>query len=130
MGEPQIIRTESGEELVVLSRRDYVMLLARLGDEAAEDIAATYLLDESDARKARGEDIALPEEVWLAMEAGTHPIAALRRWRRLTQAELAAMANVTQGYLSEIENRKKQGQTRVLKRSARALAVPLDIIVG
>jgi DNA-binding XRE family transcriptional regulator len=130
MGEPQIIRTDSGEELVVLSRRDYIMLLARLGDEDAEDEAGAILIEESDARIARGEDIELPHEVWVAMETGTHPVAALRRWRGLTQAELAAAAKITQGYLSEIENRKKQGQARVLKRLAKALAVPLDVIVG
>lgn len=33
----QIIRSESGDELVVLSRREYDALLARAGDEDAED---------------------------------------------------------------------------------------------
>ena len=33
----QIIKTESGEELVVLPRREYDTLMARLGDEEAED---------------------------------------------------------------------------------------------
>lgn len=35
--DPQIIITAGGEELVVLSRRDFDSLLARLGDEEAED---------------------------------------------------------------------------------------------
>ena len=34
---PQFLTTENGEELVVLSRRDYDSLLAQLGDEDAED---------------------------------------------------------------------------------------------
>jgi hypothetical protein len=33
----QTLTTQSGEELVVLSRRDYDALLARSGDEEAED---------------------------------------------------------------------------------------------
>lgn len=33
----QIIRSESGDELVVLSRREYDALLARAGDADAED---------------------------------------------------------------------------------------------
>ena len=34
--DPYTFRTEGGEELVILARRDYDVLLARLGDEEAE----------------------------------------------------------------------------------------------
>lgn len=128
MGQPQIIRTDGGEELVVLSRRDYDMLLARLGDEDAEDRASERLIDEAQERIARGEDIALPLETWERIEAGMHPIEAIRRFRGLTQTQLARKAGITQGFLSEIENRKKTGDVSVLKRIAAALGAPLDVI--
>jgi DNA-binding XRE family transcriptional regulator len=128
VGDIQIIRTEAGEELVVLSRRDYDMLLARLGDEDAEDRASVRLVEESQPRLARGEDVVLPEETWERIEAGMHPIEALRRHRGLTQVALAGAAGITQGYLSEIENRKKVGDLAVLKRIAAALDAPLDVV--
>jgi hypothetical protein len=34
---PQVIVTEGGEKLVILTERDYDALLARAGDEDAED---------------------------------------------------------------------------------------------
>jgi DNA-binding XRE family transcriptional regulator len=128
VGDIQIIKTEAGEELVVLSRRDYDMLLARLGDEDAEDRASVRLVEESRSRLARGEDLVLPEETWERIEAGMHPIEALRRHRGLTQVALAGAAGITQGYLSEIENRKKVGDLAVLKRIAAALDAPLDVV--
>jgi DNA-binding XRE family transcriptional regulator len=126
----QIIRTEKGEELVVLTRREYIALLARAGDEAAEDEMTRILGEEFKAALARGEEVALPEAVWEAIEAGESPVKALRRHRGLTQAELAAAAGVSQGYVAELESGRKSGTPETLKALARALAVPLDVLVG
>jgi PHD/YefM family antitoxin component YafN of YafNO toxin-antitoxin module len=56
----QIITTESGEELVVLTRREYDALMARLGDEEAEDLVladtARQVLDRIDS----GEEALVP----------------------------------------------------------------------
>jgi hypothetical protein len=56
----QIITTESGEELVILTRREYDRLLARLGDDEAEDRvlaeAARLVLD----RIQSGEEALVP----------------------------------------------------------------------
>jgi DNA-binding XRE family transcriptional regulator len=125
----QIIRTESGEELVVLPRREYVALLARAGDEAAEDEMTGILVDETKAAIARGEEVALPEAVWQAIEAGESPVKVLRKHRGLTQAELAAVAGVSQGYVAELEAGRKTGAPETLKALARALGVPLDVLV-
>jgi hypothetical protein len=54
--QPQIIKTESGEELVVLPRRDYDALLARSGDEEAEDRMTERLVVEGRARITAGEE--------------------------------------------------------------------------
>jgi len=122
MGAPQIITTESGEELVVLTRRDYDALLARLGDEDAEDAMAARIIEES---RARG-DAALPMSVWEEIDAAPSPVGPIRKWRKLTQAELAEKAGISQGYLSEIEAGKKTGDVRTLRAIAQALGVGLD----
>jgi DNA-binding XRE family transcriptional regulator len=122
----QIIRTESGEELVVLPRREYIALLARAGDEAAEDEMTDILVDEAEAARARGERLALPEAVWEAIEAGESPVKVLRKHRGLTQAEVAAAAGVSQGYVAELEGGRKSGAPETLKALARALGVLVE----
>jgi hypothetical protein len=125
MDEPQIIRSPSGEEMVVIPRHEYERLLAAAHDEDADD-AAIY-----DARKAElGGDPCrlLPGPVTSAMLKGESRFKALRRWRGLTQSVLAAKSGIGQGYLSDIENRRRTGAPETLERLARALDVPLKWI--
>jgi hypothetical protein len=68
----QTIRTENGDELVVLSRRDYDVLLARAGDEDAED--RMTLIIAAEARSERP----LPETVSSAILGGDSILKALR----------------------------------------------------
>jgi hypothetical protein len=56
----QIITTEGGEELVVLPRRDYDRLLARLGDEEAEDRILADVARQVSDRIASGEEALVP----------------------------------------------------------------------
>lgn len=114
----QVIRTESGEELVVMTRREYDALLAQLGDEDAEDRMTLVV-----ASEARGGE-PLPEAVSAAVLAGDSLIKALRKWRGLGQVDVAKAASINQGYLSEVENRSKTGSPETLRAIARALDVP------
>jgi DNA-binding XRE family transcriptional regulator len=129
MSKPQIITTPTGERLVVLSERDYQALLARAGDEAAEDAMTERLAAEAAARLAGGEDVALPAGVWEAIEAGNSPVRAIRKHRGLTQADIAAAAGISQAYVAEIESGKKRGSADALSAIAKALGVPLDTLV-
>ncbi len=113
----QTIKTDGGEELVIMSRRDYDAMLARMGDEDAED-RMTFLI----AAEARAEE-SLPAPVSAAILAGDSPLRAVRRWRGLTQIDLARAAGVQQGYLSEIESRTKAGTPETLAKLAEALGV-------
>jgi len=125
MEEPQIIRSPSGEEMVVIPRREYERLLAAAYDEDAAD-AAIY-----EARKAElagDPDSLLPASVSAAILKGDSRFKALRRWRGLTQSALAAKAEIGQGYISDIENRRRAGAAETLERLARALDVPLKWI--
>jgi len=129
MGNVQTILTPAGEELVVLDRRDYDALRARAGDERAEDAMTTRVVAASKARLAAGSDVALPATVWESIEAGEHPVKVLRRHRDLTQVSLGKAAGLTQGYIATIEARDKQGSPRSLKAIARALGVPIDVLM-
>ena len=129
MGKSQIIHTD-GEDLVVITRSDYEELLARAGDEASEDAMTARVVEATDAKIARGEDVALPGAVWDAIENGEHPIRAIRKHRGLTQIDVAEQAGLRQGYIADIEAGKKTGSAASLKAIATALGVPLDVIVG
>ena len=114
----QTLTTESGEELVVLSRRDYDALLARLGEEDAEDRMTLVL-----AAEARAE-APLPDSVSAAVLRGDGLLRAIRNWRGLTQVQLAEGAGIGQGYLRELEARAKTGSVETLTKLARRLDVP------
>jgi len=125
MDEPQIIRTPSGEEMVVIPREEYERLRAAAYDEDADDLAIY------DARKAElaGDDEALlPPPVSAAMLKGESRLRALRRWRGLSQTALAARAKIGQGYLSDIENRRRVGAPETLLGLARELDIPIKWI--
>ena len=129
MGKSQIIHTD-GEDLVVIARSDYEALLARAGDAVSEDAMTARILEATDAKIARGEDVALPTAVWAAIESGEHPIRAIRKYRGLTQSDVAGQAGLQQGYIADIEAGKKTGSATSLKSIAAALGVPLDVLVG
>jgi hypothetical protein len=59
---PHFITTDAGEELVVLTRREYDALLARLGDEEAEDRMTVLLADEVRSRIESGQEELIPLE--------------------------------------------------------------------
>ena len=94
------------------------------------DAMIASILDATDAKIARGEDVALPTAVWAAIESGEHPIRTIRKYRGLTQNDVAERARLRQDYIADIEAGKKAGSATSLKAIAAALGVPLDVIVG
>jgi DNA-binding XRE family transcriptional regulator len=132
MSKPQIIRTEAGETLVVIPLTEYERLMEHAGEDAEEALEEEFIrriVAESDAAIARGDDVLLPEAVWEEIESGANSIRVLRKHRGLTQADLAERAGITQAFLSEIESGRKAGTTETLKSLAKALAVPLSVLV-
>ncbi len=115
----QILKTASGEELVVLTRRDYDALLARLGDEDAEDRMTILLAAEA------GGEAPLSDAVSTAVLSGDSLLRAVRNWRGLTQTQLAEAAEIGQSFLSELENRAKSASQETAARLAKALNAPL-----
>lgn len=66
---------------------------------------------------------AILEQLAIAQE---NPIKILRKYRGLTQEELATAAGLSRPYLTEIETGRKEGSIRSLKAIAQALNVSLE----
>jgi transcriptional regulator with XRE-family HTH domain len=134
MGKLQIIKTPTGEELVVLPRSEYEALKSRRSD-SAEDVASRRIFSQSAAAIRKGREIELPATVAERIARGENPIRVVREWRGLTQLQLGEMKAkvdgrpIGQGYLSQLERDERKGTAMVLKALARALKVPLELLL-
>ena len=103
----------------MLSRAEYESLVDRaaLHDEDATDVAIY------DARKAEASPV-LPAEVSMAMLRGESRLKALRDSKGVTQMYLAFKTDISQGFLSDLENGKRNMTAEVRRRIAKVLDVP------
>lgn len=119
----QTIKTPSGEELVVLPRADYDRLLT-MAEEAEEDLADVSAYDAALADLAAGAS-RMPAELSALLLKYKSRLAAARRWRKMSQAELAAKVGIGQGYLSDLETKRRKGVASTIERLAAALDIPV-----
>lgn len=128
---PQYIHTEGGEDLVVIPRSEYEALLNAAAD-ADEDAADAAAYDQAKAEmeldRAQGRNPALPQNVSDLVRAGHSRLTAWRRSRNLTQQDLALKAGIAQSYLSQLENKQREGTAETLERLAKVLIVDVDQI--
>ncbi len=124
MSEPQIIRTPSGEELVVLPRAEYEALVKRADDDA-EDADDVAIYDARKAELAAG-GVVLPPEVSAAILRGESRLKAIRNWRGKTQVYLDVTTGLSQGYLSDLESGRRTGAPETIAKLAQALNVPVE----
>lgn len=124
MSAPQIIRTPTGEELVVLPRAEYEALLDR-ADHEAEDADDIAIYDARKAELAAGGGV-LPPEVSAAILQGETRLKAIRKWRDETQLHLHCITGIGQGYLSDLESGRRTGTPETIAKLARALDVPVE----
>ena len=121
MSGPQIIKTPTGEEMVVLPKAEYDALLSQL-DELEDDADDRAIYD---ARKSElGVVPPLPSDVSSAMLRGDRLLKALREWKGMTQSSLAKSSGISQGFLSDIESGKRVASRNNLVRIANALELP------
>jgi hypothetical protein len=127
---PQFIKTE-GEELVVLPRRDYEALVKRAKKKVSgEDEKIARIVKKSDEALAAGDEVELPSKVAEAIARGENPLRVVREWRGMTQMYLGEMkTDVGQSTISALESGSRRGTTAVWKQLARALEVPMDILI-
>jgi DNA-binding XRE family transcriptional regulator len=123
MSSPQIIRSPSGEEMVVIPRAEYEALLER-ADHDAEDAEDVAIYDARKAELAAG-GLVLPAAVSAAVLRGESRLRAIRNWRDVTQVYLAHKTNIGQGYLSDLESGRRTGTPETIAKLARALDVPV-----
>ena len=117
--ETQVLTAPDGSELVVLKRADFEALL-EAWEDAEDVIAARVALKELEAQGG------MPDEVVTAiLDEGLTPVAAWRRFRGLSQAELARRARISQVWLGRIESGNGHGRPKVRAALAAALGAPL-----
>lgn len=113
-----------GAELVVLTREEFEALMDLAGDPS-DDSEEVALYDARKAAHERGDNPALPDRVSRDVLAGDSLLKAVRKWRGKSQIELAEASGIGQGYLSDLENRRRVGSPETLAALARALDVPV-----
>lgn len=118
--------TVGGEEIAILPRAEYEQLVA----VPDEDAGTARVVARARTALAEGREITVPMEVANRLADGENAVRVLRKWRGLGQNQLAAAAGVAQGFLSDIENGRRTGSAETLGAIARALSVPLDMLVG
>jgi DNA-binding XRE family transcriptional regulator len=110
----QITISPDGQRLVTMSAEDYQDLIdARDAEAAMRAVAAGTL------QTLSGVDV----DAYLA--AAT-PLAFWRKHRGLTQADMAREIDVSQPYLAQLENGRREGSVSVYQRLARRLGLSVD----
>jgi DNA-binding XRE family transcriptional regulator len=91
-----------------------------LDADLAEMAAADAVRDRA-ARARRGAEPAIPAEVVRAEIEGLSPIAAWRKYRGMTQVQLAEQLGIDRGYLAQLERGGRAGTPETIAKIARAL---------
>lgn len=97
--------------------------------EEREDIIVASLISTQIDEGEETYPIELGESLSKAYQTDESLIRVWRNYRGLTQAELAAQADISRDYLAAIETGRKTGSVDTLKALATALGVGLDDIV-
>ena len=118
----------SDGEVAIVPRAEYERL-RDLAREAEEDFGTARLVARAKKEIAGGAPV-LPKEIVDRLASGENPIRVLRQFRGLTQAELATAEGIqiTQNYLSDLENGKRKGPLALHRKFAHALGVPLELL--
>lgn len=115
-------------EFAILPRKDYERLVAK-ASEADEDVGTARIV--ARARKEVDAGAALlPKDIVDRLADGENAVRVLREWRDVTQMYLSFKTNLSQSYISDIENGRRTGTAAALQLIATALKVPLDLLVA
>jgi DNA-binding XRE family transcriptional regulator len=98
---------DAGDDQVVITRAEYDELLALRAEKAAR---------------------ARPPEVAAMIAAGDRPLKAWRRYRGMTQQQLADQGAVSQGYLCDLEKGTKTASRETMIFLALALGRSVDTL--
>lgn len=120
----QLIRTPNGDEMIVLPKAEYEELIriAEAAAEIAEDAADVAAYDAAMADPLGSQP--LPVEVSHHILKGAGTLKAFRLWRNLSQVDLAERSGTSQGYISDLESRRRKITPDLAPKLATALDIP------
>lgn len=118
MSNIQFIETNGKREYAVIPMDIFERIAPTLED--LEDSAELIEFEKKD------DGFSIPAEVAHPILDGTHPIKAWRNYHKMTQDQLAEQAGISKPYLSQIENRKREGALKSLRAIAKVLGVGVD----
>ena len=113
----QIIQ-KNGESFAVIPEHFYLELLEKA--EEMDDIK------EFDLAMIDQDDEEIPSEIVYQLLNGENPLKVWRKFRSLTQTDLAQQADTTQAMIAMIENGKRTGTIDILNRLSEALNINID----
>jgi DNA-binding XRE family transcriptional regulator len=122
MHSPETITMPDGRELVALPRAEYEALVDA-ASEAAEMAADVAVYDAAMADLEAGRDAILPAEVSGYILRGDSLVKALRKWRHMSQTDLAERIGLTQGHLCDVERGRRNATPEALAAIAEALEI-------
>jgi ribosome-binding protein aMBF1 (putative translation factor) len=115
------IEDSHGKKAVIMSLESYQEIQEKL--EEFEDINS-YL-----AFKEKGGETFPVELVDALINSQESKIRIIRRYRGYSLSELAAKAEITESYLSQIENGKRTGTIELYKQLSNILNIEIDFLV-
>lgn len=118
---PPLIKL-GGEEYAVIPRAEYEALRKAVDEDAMDAAIIRRALEDPDQELA-------PFELVKRIADGEHPVRVWREYRGLKASQLAVASGVAASYHSDIENGKKPGSVKAMKRIADALKVMVDDLV-
>ena len=124
----KVIITESGQRYAAIPLDDYNELRSRL--QEVIDELELLKAERAQARMENGQEIAIPADVvGRVMIDGVSPLKAVREWRGISQEELARRAGTSKAYVSQLETGRRHAGRGLLRRLARALGVPPEVLM-
>lgn len=115
MQKAQFFTAPDGSEFAILPRAHYDALLAVERD--------------AERRRADSRQHEVPAEITAAIARGGHPVQVLRRWRAMSQQQLAERVNLSKSYLSRIENGRLAPGDKTRRLLAEVLGVPEHVLL-
>ena len=114
--------TFGGEEYAVVPLAEYEALRNVVNEDVLDAAIIRRVLEDPDQEL-------VPFELVKRIASGEHPVRVWRNYRAMKAGELAAAAGLAASYLSNIENGKKPGSIKAMKRLATALNVTVDDLI-
>src|SRR5579859_4052633 len=105
-------KTSKGE-VAILPRKEYEALLARAA-EADENAGTARLVARARKQVSAGDPLS-PKQVVDRLANGENAVRVFREWRDVTQMYLSFKTNLSQGYISDIENGRRVGTPAALR---------------